>query len=295
MSGELVLVAEADPFDLRALSEACEAAGYEVVAAADGEQAFAILARVRPAIAIVDAALPGTDGLEVLRVLRQDQALGGMPVLLVTADGDEATRRRGIELGADDWIGRPFRVFEVQQRIRNALRVRRAERRAEEAEQRSSDVDLVDPVTQAGTESQLAVTLDYEHTRAARFGHALACVVVQIDGFTAFRDERGGDAGDALLARFASGLRGCIRTIDHLFRSGEARFSLVLPETGPEGADVVLGRIRESHASGALWGPGPRPPTMALETGLATFPETRVGSGYQLHAHAVDALRREAN
>jgi PleD family two-component response regulator len=289
MSGELVLVAMDDPFDLRTLSEVGEAAGYQVVAAADGDQALTIVARDRPAVAILDVRLSGTDGLEVLRVLKADHAFGALPVLMVVDVEDEASRERGMALGADDWVVRPFRVFEVQQRIRNALRVRRAEARAEEAE-RSSDLDLVDPVTQAGTETQLGVTLDYEFTRAARFRHPLSCVVVEARGVEAFAEGEGRAAADALLVRFAQGLRGCIRGIDHLFRTGPGRFSMVLPETGDEGAAVVLGRIRQSHGNGALWGAGPRPPTLTLATGAATYPDTSAPSGHQLHLTAVTRL-----
>ncbi len=149
----LVLVADPDPFNLRLLHEACEAAGYDVVTAADGPEVLAMVARRPPDLLMLDANMSEVDAFEILRILKADTSLENIPVLLVTDEGDLDSRRRGIELGAEDYLTRPYRVFEIQQRVRNVLRATRQDRLG--IPESTPPADQRDPVTGAGTPSQL--------------------------------------------------------------------------------------------------------------------------------------------
>ena len=84
----LVLVADPDPFNLRLLHEACEAAGYDVVTAADGPEVLAMVARRPPDLLMLDAKMSEIDAFEILRILKADTSLVNIPVLLVTDEGD---------------------------------------------------------------------------------------------------------------------------------------------------------------------------------------------------------------
>jgi diguanylate cyclase (GGDEF)-like protein len=255
----LVLIAEGDPFNLRLLEELCEESGFDVITAGDGESALNVIARQRPALIVLDATLATDDGADVLAVLQSDAALATIPVLLTTDAGDEEARKRGIELGAADFVARPYRVFEVEQRINNLLRLAAAERAAERA--RSSLAtgleDETDPLTHAGGPTQLRITLEYEATRAVRYGHALTCVVIRVANFDAIVEGSGEETGQGLLVQLAANLRRAIRAIDHLFRSDTDEFTLLLPETGPDEATVVVDRLREQ--GGRLAGMGIEP------------------------------------
>ncbi len=291
MSGR-ILVADDDPFNLRLLTEVCEAAGYEVMSAADGEQALAVLARDRPDLILLDVAMPGLSGFEVLRILKEDDGLASIPVVLVTATGDIESRHRGLALGAEDYITKPYRIFEVQQRIRNALRVRDAESAAEEAREQARDSELVDPLTHAGTPRQLVISLDYEHARAVRYGHALTCVVVVVANFRDLTDHAGREAGEGVLVHMATALRQCVRSVDHLFRSDLEEFTLLLPETDREGARIVLDRIESRSADGTLYGPAVEPaPRMRLA--CATWPDRSAESGDALRRAVLEELRQK--
>ena len=96
-----------------------EAAGYRVVLAADGPAALAQFARHAPDLVILDWMLPGLDGLEVLRRIRQTSAV---PVLMLTARSEEMDRVVGLEVGADDYLTKPFSVRELVARVRALLR-----------------------------------------------------------------------------------------------------------------------------------------------------------------------------
>ncbi len=285
----LVLVADDDPFNLRLLQELCEGAGYRVVTAADGGDVLDVVARERPDLILLDVAMPVLDGFEVLRILKSDADLVDIPVVLVTAAGDEESRSRGIELGAEDYVTKPYRVFEIQQRVRNALRVCAAETAAAQARERVRSAELVDPLTRAGTTQQLMVSLDYEYTRAVRYGHSLTCMVVRLSNYVDIAEAAGQESGEGVLVQLVSGIRGCIRSIDHLFRSDLEEFVVLLPETGAEGASVVQRRIEQRAGDGSLWSAAIEPLPRIL-VGSATHPDVQVDGGNALVRAALDAL-----
>lgn len=283
----LVLIAESDPFNLRLLTEVCEAAGHEVVAAHDGASALEIVARKRPDLSLVDVGLPmsagdgagGRGGLEVLRVLKSDPGLAEIPVLVTTHADDVDGRRAAIAAGAEDYVARPYRVFEIQQRIRNALRRVIAERRVLAL----GDEELLDPLTRAGSSAQMQISIEYEMTRAVRYGHALSCVSLRIGGLERSIAELGREAGDGMLVQLAQGVRGCIRAIDHLFRGERDELVILLPETDASDARPVIERLRAREAEGSLVGAGLEE-RAALEIGLAA---REAGAGSAERAQAI--------
>ncbi len=117
--GVMLLIVEDDRRIAALVSRNLEAAGYECVVAGDGEQALAEYARVRPALVVLDVGLPGIGGLEVTRRLRQD---GDVPILMLTARSSEADKVLGLEIGADDYLTKPFSTAELVARVRALLR-----------------------------------------------------------------------------------------------------------------------------------------------------------------------------
>lgn len=101
------------------LSEYLQGAGYSVTCRQDGLDAVATLRSVQPVLVILDIMMPGVDGLSVLRQLRHDSSI---PIIMLTARGDDADRIVGLELGADDYLAKPFNPRELLARIRAILR-----------------------------------------------------------------------------------------------------------------------------------------------------------------------------
>lgn len=274
----LVLVADPDPFNLGMLHEACEAAGYDVVSAANGPEVLAMVARRPPNLLMMDSKMSELDAFEILRILKADPRLADIPVLLVTDESDLEARRMGLELGADDYLTRPYRVFEIQQRVRNVLRATRRDRDAPES---APPADQRDPVTGAATSSQLVISVNYEHTRAQRYGHPLTCMVVRVSNALAIAEASEDGTSDRVMALVGTGLRSCIRAVDHLFRLRRDEFCILLPETDAEGAAYVLRRLEGQVNSGELWGDAvePRP---IVDIAMASTPATSVTSGDDL-------------
>ncbi len=117
----LVLVADDDPDILALVGFRLERAGYEVLAARDGEEALALALERQPDLAILDVMMPKLDGYEVTQRLRDNAATNGMPVILLTARVQEADITRGFEAGADDYIKKPFSPQELRARVQAIL------------------------------------------------------------------------------------------------------------------------------------------------------------------------------
>ena len=124
MSGERILVVEDDPNILRGLDLNLAMEGYKVRTAADGEEGLRIARTERPDLLIVDVMLPRLGGLELIRELRKEDP--DMPILILSAKGQEQDKVAGLALGADDYVVKPFGLKELLARIGAALRRRRA-------------------------------------------------------------------------------------------------------------------------------------------------------------------------
>src|SRR5256712_3286774 len=115
-----ILVIEDNPDLAYGLRNNLESEGYEVEVAKDGARGLTRAKTAKPDLILLDLMLPGMDGFRVLRALREEGH--GMPVLILTARGEEADKVRGLRLGADDYVTKPFGVLELLARIEALLR-----------------------------------------------------------------------------------------------------------------------------------------------------------------------------
>jgi two-component system, OmpR family, alkaline phosphatase synthesis response regulator PhoP len=141
-----ILIAEDDPDLALGLKNNLEIEGYEVRVARDGEEALAAVMQWQPALLLLDLVMPRLDGMRVLRELRERKA--PVAVLILTARGDEADKVRGLKLGADDYVTKPFGLLELLARVESLLRRTRTDAQPvgeNAATLRFGDVE-VDPV-----------------------------------------------------------------------------------------------------------------------------------------------------
>ena len=117
-----ILIVDDDPKITRLLRASLEQAHYEVLVATNGETALHILRRERPDLVVLDLMLPDRDGWVVTRVVRNDAKLAGTPIIMLTARIEHHDRIVGLELGADDYVTKPFHPGELLARIRAVLR-----------------------------------------------------------------------------------------------------------------------------------------------------------------------------
>ncbi|MGE5311126.1 MAG: response regulator [Nitrospirota bacterium] len=122
MAKPAILVVEDDVDILRLITYNLETSGFDVVAAQDGYEALALARRRAPDLIVLDLVLPGLDGLEVCKELKRSEATRKIPVLMLTARGEEIDRIVGLELGADDYVAKPFSPRELMLRVRAILK-----------------------------------------------------------------------------------------------------------------------------------------------------------------------------
>ncbi len=120
-----ILVVDDDAKGRQLLNNFLTAESYRVALAADGMQALALAAELRPDVILLDVMMPGMDGFEVCRRLRADEALHHVPILLLTALDDRQSKLQGLEAGADDFLSKPFDSVELRTRLRTITRLNR--------------------------------------------------------------------------------------------------------------------------------------------------------------------------
>jgi len=121
-----ILVAEDDPVTRRFVVSLLEERGYEVLVAEDGEHAIATATTCEPDLIVSDLVMPYRDGYEVLRVIRSDELLKSIPVLILSMRDHEEDIVRGFEQGADEYVVKPFNARELVSRVRRLLEPRGA-------------------------------------------------------------------------------------------------------------------------------------------------------------------------
>lgn len=122
MIKQRILVVDDDHEVVRLMRAYLEQAGYDVLVAHDGETAVHILRRDRPDLVLLDLMLPGRDGLDITRLIRSDPNLAGIPIIMLTARIEDTDKIVGLEMGADDYVTKPYNPREVIARVRARLR-----------------------------------------------------------------------------------------------------------------------------------------------------------------------------
>jgi len=117
-----ILVVDDEPDLLELIEVNLKAAGYEVLSASNGKEGLQMARQTMPELIVLDVMLPELGGLEVCKALRRDPATGGIPILMLTARATEIDRVLGLELGADDYVTKPFSTRELVLRVKNLLR-----------------------------------------------------------------------------------------------------------------------------------------------------------------------------
>jgi two-component system alkaline phosphatase synthesis response regulator PhoP len=150
MAKENILVVEDEEDIQELIAYNLSKEGYQVAAVSSGEDAMAAAAKQPPDLILLDLMLPGTDGLEVCRILKGDPATRNIPIVMVTAKGEEADVVVGLELGADDYVTKPFSPKVMVARVRAVLR--RTKVRPDDA---SADLKIRDLVIKPGRHEAL--------------------------------------------------------------------------------------------------------------------------------------------
>lgn len=214
---------------------------YEVLYAEDGETALEIAMEDEgPDLILLDIILPGMNGYDVMSRLKSNMRTQNVPVIFITVKGEEEHEQRGLDLGAVDYISKPFSLPIVQARVRTHLELKRHRDTLE-------DLSTQDGLTGIPNRRRFDEVFEKEFRRAQRENTSIGLVLVDIDYFKAYNDRYGHLAGDDCLRQVAQKLSAsCKRPTDFSARYGGEEFVVVLPSTDAAGACNVSECMRKN-------------------------------------------------
>jgi two-component system cell cycle response regulator len=243
-----LLVVDDDDLVRARLATLLQASQFEVEVAASGDEALHIM-NLRPCqVLLTDWQMPGMDGLALCRSVRADQHESYVYVLMFTVRNGKEDLLQGLAAGADDYMVKGGSVDEMLARLEVARRITHIEHSLRASNRENWRLSVTDPLTGTNNLRFLMKYLPRELVRSRRYGHPLAVLSCDIDGFKQINDRFGHEAGNELLQAFVARTEGCLRTsIDWLARVGGDEFMIVLPETRVQGANRVADKLRQAY------------------------------------------------
>lgn len=191
-------------------------------AASGGEQGLEMVAAILPDLILLDVEMPGLDGFEVCRRLKEHEKLHNIPVILMTGACSSEQKLRGLALGAFDYIAKPFDPAELRARVRSALRLKfMTDLLAQKAQ--------LDAVTGLWNKKYLEQRFEAEISLSRRAHRPLAVLAIEVDGFKSLSEQFGHPLGDQILKRVAHLLAEKIRLEDVVCRSSGDEFVIIAP------------------------------------------------------------------
>ena len=245
-----VLIADDDPISCRILESKLNHWGYEVVVCSDGLGAWEVLrTEGAPQLAIIDWMMPGMDGLEICRSVRERSAANYTYILLLTGKDRKEDILTGLGAGADDFISKPFDSRELDVRLRIGRRILDLEGGLLRSREALRIQATHDPLTGVWNRAAAIQSFERELHRSYREAKPVALIMADIDHFKLVNDTYGHLAGDAALREVCRRMRGLMRHYDTIGRYGGEEFLIVLPGCDWAEAQLIAERIREEIGS----------------------------------------------
>lgn len=233
-----ILIVDDERYNIKVLTELLRE-DYKIMAAKSGEQALkAVQGEILPDLILLDIMMPGIDGYEVCRRLKADPRTLNIPVIFVTALDASDDESLGFELGAVDYITKPFKSLIVKARVKTHILLKKKTDLLD-------NLAFLDGLTGIPNRRNFDMVLEKEVRRAARNQTFISLILMDIDFFKKYNDHYGHAEGDTCLRRVARGVQGCLsRASDFAARYGGEEFVIILPEADMAGAIMVAEKVR---------------------------------------------------
>jgi diguanylate cyclase (GGDEF)-like protein len=213
---------------------------HEIYLVTSGEEALAFVKHTQVDLIILDIMMPGMNGYDVLVELKESSLSHAIPIIFISANSAHEDEAKGLELGAMDYIVKPFCASIVKVRVRNQLLIK----------QKNDLLEMlasIDGLTEIPNRRYLDENLEREWRRSKRNSSSMCVLLIDIDHFKRYNDCYGHRAGDECLKTVAQTLAAqCERGSDFVARYGGEEFVAVLPETNKQGAIAFANKLRKA-------------------------------------------------
>jgi diguanylate cyclase (GGDEF)-like protein len=236
--------------------------------ATNGQDALRLARESAPDLILLDAEMPGMSGFQLFESLRLAPELANVPVIFITSHSEADFEVSALEMGAVDFIVKPFTASLVRARVRTQLRVQHMAAKL-------GRMALTDKLTGAANRLQFDDLLQREWRRSRRGGDPLSLLLVDVDHFKSYNDTHGRPAGDACLQRVSDALAlVCRRPADVVARCGGDELMVLLPQTDRNGAWFVAHAILDAIAALAIpHGNSPTHRSVTVSIGIGAYDE----------------------
>jgi diguanylate cyclase (GGDEF)-like protein len=248
-----ILIVDDDIGISDSMQEFIEMAGYEAAKAENAEDALEYLEKNPVQIIITDIMLPGMNGLELTDLVKKDY---DSDVIVMTGYSEEYSYAEAIGKGASDFVFKPVRYEELLLRIKRVINERQLTKERIQMLHRLQKLAITDALTKLYNSRHFYTQMELEIDRSNRYGHPLSLLLLDIDYFKNYNDTYGHLEGNKILNQIGRTIRFCLRKMDTAYRYGGEEFTVILPETCGNEAEIVAQRIRTSIA-GQLFFPIP--------------------------------------
>ncbi len=251
-----ILVADDDAVSRRLLEGYLRKWEFDVLSAADGAEAWRVLrSKDTPRLALLDWMMPGLDGIEICRQVRQRSSQPYVYVILLTGRSEKQDVIEGLEAGADDYLTKPFHAQELRARLRVGTRILDLQDTLVSMNETLQFKATHDPLTSLWNRGAILDILQREILRGQREGAPVGVLLGDLDHFKLINDTYGHLAGDDVLREAARRLGASVRAYDAVGRYGGEEFLIVLPGCNPriasERADQICSVIRSNPIKGS--------------------------------------------
>jgi len=266
--------------------------GHEVLSAPDGETGLQTTVAERPDLILLDLILPGLDGYQVCRRIKEEEDTSDIPVIMLTSKAEPADKVRGLEMGAADYVTKPFDEGELVARVNTHLKIRELHETLREKNRQLQEMANRDGLTGLYNHRFFQEMVVKDFQRAYRYHEPLSCLLFDIDHFKKFNDTYGHQTGDMVLATLGDLIRSqYVRGSDLAARYGGEEFAVLLYHTVGGEAFRAAERLRRTveqhpfqHKDLVL--------QVTISIGVASFPHSDISDARTLIECADKALYR---
>jgi two-component system cell cycle response regulator len=251
-----------------------------------------VLDRQEWQICLLDRGLPDLDGIEICRHIKAEARFDARQVIILSAFDSIDARVEALNLGADDYITKPFHPAEVLARINAARRVVEMQQQLVDMARQLEEISGRDDLTGIFNRRHFGPTLDRAFDQSRRYHRPLSVAIIDVDHFKDINDSFGHQTGDVVLAEVAKRFSGSVRSSDYLARYGGEEFVVLLSETKLEDALSFGEKLRAAIASAPVPIDDGRALPVTVSVGTASLAHTQFNSPSEMIDAADQALYR---